>query len=940
MRGFCLLLAVLFCTCLGVHRENFRTCDQSGFCKRHRSLQPGNSDYVVQASSLRLSKTSLMVDVLNTKSDVRFLLQVYGLQHGIFRVKLVEAEPIRQRYEIPIGVTLVAEPEQAELVYHGEVSGQLKFSLGDNQMVINTNPLRIDFLINNEPVSSLNAQGLLKFEHTQEKKGWFSSRVSSLFSFVSQPFRAKKEETEEGVEGEEGAVQEDEKPSDDERDAGMWEETFKGFTDSKPNGPTSVGVDIAFPGFRYVYGIPEHADSFALKTTKSTDPYRMYNLDVFEYELYNPMALYGHIPFMVAHNDKHTVGVFFQNAAEGWIDIQSNIADKSVFSNLADFVTGNNDVPQTDTHWFFEDGIIDIFVLLGPGPKDVFKQYASLTGNTPLPPLWAIAYHQCRWNYNDQDDVRTVDQTMDKFDIPFDVIWLDIEHTDGKKYFTWDGSRFGDSVEMLRNLSSKGRKLVTIVDPHLKRDDNYETYTDARNQGLLVKNKDGHDFDGWCWPGSSSWPDFLDPKVREWWADQFSLEKYKGSANNLYVWNDMNEPSVFNSPEITFPKDVRHLSGVENREVHNIYGMLVHQATWDGLLKRSNYKERPFVLTRAFFAGSQRSGAVWTGDNMGEWSHLKMTVPMMLSLNLAGIHFSGADIGGFFRNPDSQLIARWYQAAIFQPFFRAHAHIDTKRREPYLLPEDHMIIARDAIKKRYSYLPYWYQLFYESETTGMPPMRSLWMEFPSEANIFEKDDEFMTGSAILVKPVTEEGQTSVSVYFPGKDVVWYDIDTYERYVGQEERTVEAPLSKLPAFQKGGTIVPRKMRGRRSASLTHNDPITLIVCLDKNGKADGQVYVDDYHSYEYRQGSYALSHLSFHNFKLENNLVHLGKDFSTKEWVERVIVVGVNTEPKNIHLIDADHNKVDLSHSYDSQTKVLTIRKPGVNVAQKWIINLH
>jgi alpha 1,3-glucosidase len=923
MKHLGLILGVLFCTCLGVHRENFRTCEQSGFCKRQRNYQPGSSSYVVQPSTLRLSKTSLMVDVVNTKNNVRFLLQGYGLVNSIFRVKLVEAEPIRERYEIPVGISLFAEPVEEELKYHGEKDGKLIFTLGENKMVVNIAPLRLDFFIDHEPVLSLNAQGLLKFEHTRKK----------------QETKQENEERPSDVE-DDGKQDGEEEKSEEENEPDMWEETFKGFTDSKPNGPTSVGLDIAFPGFRYVYGIPEHADSFALKTTKNTDPYRMYNLDVFEYDLYNPMALYGHVPFMVAHNEKNTVGVFFQNAAEGWIDIHSNLADKSIFSNLADLVTGSSEVPQTDTHWFFEDGIIDIFVLLGPGPKDIFKQYASLTGNTPLPSLWSLAYHQCRWNYNDQDDVRTVDNTFDQFDIPYDVIWLDIEHTDSKKYFTWDASRFSNSMEMLRNLSSKGRKMVTIVDPHLKRDDNYRTYTDARDKGLLVKNKDGNDFDGWCWPGSSSWPDFMEEHVRTWWADQFALDSYQGSAPNLYVWNDMNEPSVFNSPEITFPKDSKHLSGRENREVHNVYGMMVHLATAEGLLKRSDYNERPFVLTRAFFAGSQRSAAIWTGDNMGEWSHLKITVPMMLSLNLAGIHFSGADVGGFFRNPDTELLTRWYQAAIFQPFFRAHAHIDTKRREPYVLPEENMVIIRDAIKKRYTYLPYLYLLFHESEKSGMPPMRSLWMEYPKETKTFDMDSEYLLGEALLLRPIVDQGYTSASVYFPGKDAIWYDIDTYKPYYGQQDVTVDAPLSKLPAFQRGGTIVPRKMRSRRASSLMAKDPFTLVVCLDKEGTAKGNVYVDNYHTLDYRKGDSALVQVDFQNSKLEGKTLHKGCHFSTAEWIERVIIVGINTEPKSINLLIGD-NKVELAYSYDSKTKVLTVRKPGVSITEeKWIISLH
>uniref|UniRef100_A0A0B7B5Q4 Glycoside hydrolase family 31 N-terminal domain-containing protein n=1 Tax=Arion vulgaris TaxID=1028688 RepID=A0A0B7B5Q4_9EUPU len=364
MRQFSLVLGVLLSTCLGVHRENFRTCDQSGFCKRHRSLQPGRSSYVVQPSTLRISETSLMVDVINTKNNVRFLLQGYGLINGIFRVKLVEAEPIRDRYEIPIGITLFAEPVEEKLVYHGKKDGKLTFSLGDNKMVININPLRLDFFIKDKPVASLNALGLLKFEHSRTKQSWLSSLASSFFSLLSQPFRETQKEGHDASQSVDGQQKKDEEEGPD-----SWEETFKGFKDTKPNGPTSVGLDIAFLDFSYVYGIPEHADSFALKATKNTDPYRLFNVDVFEYDLYNPMALYGHVPLMVAHNEKNTVGVFFQNAAEGWIDIQSDAADKSLFENLADYVTGNEEVAQTNTHWYFEDGVIDIFVLLGPSPR-------------------------------------------------------------------------------------------------------------------------------------------------------------------------------------------------------------------------------------------------------------------------------------------------------------------------------------------------------------------------------------------------------------------------------------------------------------------------------------------------------------------------------------------------------------------------------------------
>ncbi|XP_070181942.1 neutral alpha-glucosidase AB-like isoform X2 [Littorina saxatilis] len=945
--GFFLLgLASVF----SVQRDNFRTCDNVGFCKRHRALEPGTSSYAASASSMKLNPTSVSLDVLEKKSDVKFTLTIFGLKDNTFRIRLEEKDAMRKRYEPPVGDVLIKVPEGEELKYNGQSGNQLTFNKGTSRVVLTTEPLRIDVYSDDDPVISINSQGLLKFEHTRPKPGWVSWLSSTLYSWFSPPFREappaenqdeeNKEEAQEGEEEqqkEEEVKEEEVKAEPEEPD--MWEETFKSHTDSKPFGPTSIGVDISFPGVEHVYGIPEHADSLALKTTKTTDPYRLYNLDVFEYDLYNPMALYGAVPLMLAHNEKRTVGVFWLNAAETWVDISSNVADKSIFSNLADFVTGNNEIPQTDTHWFSESGVIDVFLMLGPGPKDVFRQYAALTGTTPLPPLFSISYHQCRWNYNDQDDVRTVDENFDKFDIPYDVIWLDIEHTDGKRYFTWDAAKFPNSIEMLRNISSKGRKMVTIVDPHLKRDDNYKVFAEARDKGLLIKNKDGGDFDGWCWPGSSGWPDFLEKHVRDWWADKFSASEYVGSAPNLYVWNDMNEPSVFNAPEITVNRDIKHLGGWENREVHNIYGMYVHEATMDGLLKRTNYQERAFVLTRAFFAGTQRTAAVWTGDNMGEWSHLKISNPMIMSLNLVGITFSGADVGGFFRNPDNELVTRWYQAGAFQPFFRAHAHLDTKRREPYLLPDENVKVIREAIRARYTYLPYWYTEFFTSEKDGAAVMRPLWVEFPKEKATFGIDDNYMIGSALLVRPVTDQGATNANVYFPGAGEVWYDVETYQTYKGQQEVNVQAPLSKIPVYQKGGTIIPRKMRPRRSSTLMFDDPFTLVVALDPKQEANGQLFIDDYRTFKYRDGAYGFIKYSFTSHKLHSNVEHQGSGFTTKEWLERVIVVGLPHEPRKVTLHQSGQTK-ELIFTYDSTTHVLIIRKPGVNILQNWTISLH
>lgn len=323
-------------------------------------------------------------------------------------------------------------------------------------------------------------------------------------------------------------------------------------------------------GIEHVYGIPEHADSFSLKNTKgATDPYRLYNLDVFEYELQNPMALYGSVPMMLAHAPDVTVGLLWLNPSETWIDIESS--SDSVVGILSNLVSG--DSKSRLTHWFSETGVIDVWFMMGPTPKDVVAQNGAITGTTPLPPYYSIGYHQCRWNYFTQEEVSDVDTGFDEHDIPLDAIWLDIEYTEGrsKKYFTWDPVTFSDHKTLISNLTTKGRRLITIIDPHLKKESNYPTYNEAVENNYFIKTKDNADYEGWCWPGASMWPDYVNPAVKKWWADKFQPEFFPGFTDGVVdIWNDMNEPSVFNGPEITAPKDLKHHDGWEHRDVHNM----------------------------------------------------------------------------------------------------------------------------------------------------------------------------------------------------------------------------------------------------------------------------------------------------------------------------------------------------------------------------------
>lgn len=227
-------------------------------------------------------------------------------------------------------------------------------------------------------------------------------------------------------------------------------------------------------------------------------------------------------------------GLFWLNAAETWVDIKRDDVNAGILGSMFGSSAEKED-QAVHAHFMSEAGIIDFFVLLGPSPKDVSKQYAALTGPTPIPPMFSIAYHQCRWNYNDQEDVRTVAEKFDEHDLPMDVMWLDIEHTDNKKYFTWDSRKFPDSVEMINNLSAVGRKLVTIVDPHIKKDNHYWVHKELSDLGLYVKTKDGNDYEGWCWPGASYYPDFLKPEAREYFSEQYMLDNYKVCRLKIFV---------------------------------------------------------------------------------------------------------------------------------------------------------------------------------------------------------------------------------------------------------------------------------------------------------------------------------------------------------------------------------------------------------------------
>ncbi|RHX99340.1 hypothetical protein DYB38_009141 [Aphanomyces astaci] len=968
-----LAIAALSSSVDAVDRSKFRRCDQAAFCSSQRQTV-GSSDtstysLLAKPDAATSSSSVYYFSLVPSTSKKPLHASLSFLQSGAVRLRTSEVafdgalfdahnaenDLTKPRWQ-PKDVLVDTTHSSFELTTSSPLTSiaaeDVAFlSTADvpTLVVLRGKPraFAMEVYVNGELVVSTNTLGKLHYDARKDKNNDSNAATSSADDAASGvDVHGGKEIVDYGEDGlaiyADGTHQvkgttETPAPVDD---SSTWQESFGGHSDTKKFGSTAVGLDIHFHGQdRHLYGIPEHATDFVLKDTLSrdntpvTDPYRLYNLDVFEYELNEPMALYGHIPMLMAASPSNTVGVFWYNPSETFVDIATP------------------STTQKSTHWMSESGWIDLFVLPGPTPAAVSDQFTQLTGRASLPPVFALGYHQCRWNYKNELDVSRVDQGFDTHVIPYDVLWLDIEHTDGKRYFTWDQHAFPTPVDMQASLSAVGRKMVTIVDPHMKRDANYAVHTDAQAQQVYITDENGNEFDGWCWPGSSSYVDFTSDKARRWWASQFRLDKYIGSTLDLYTWNDMNEPSVFNGPEVSMRKNCLSRAGVEHREWHNLYGYYMQRATMEGQLVRQLPEvppsdqpipltaavERPFVLSRAFFAGSQRYGAIWTGDNKADWGHLNYATKMLLSMSVASLTFVGADVGGFFGNPDAELVTRWSQAATYQPFFRGHAHHDSDRREPWVFGEPHTGRIREAIRRRYVILPYLYTVFHTCSVSGLPVMRPLWMEFSTDAKAFGVEDAFLLGGDILVHPITSAGTTSADVYLPGTDV-WYNInESYKRLVGGTTYSVAAPIDYIPVFQRGGSIVPQRWRVRRSSALMRHDPYTLVVALNHAKAAVGELYVDDEHTFAFETDhKFTQVQFAFEYGILRSHVGSVGFDAADVK-IERIVVVGLQQEPTTVKLFSDDGDVVELETAYDAIEDALTIRKPNVAVTSAWTI---
>lgn len=620
---------------------------------------------------------------------------------------------------------------------------------------------------------------------------------------------------------------------------------------------------VQFDGasFRVFKAMPldEHYFGLGDKTgplDRREQAFSLWNTDAYRFQE-STDPLYKSIPFFLIYKAGVTLGVLLDNTWRTSFDFGRELPNTYSFGAV--------------------NGPLNYYIFYGPSPKQVVESYAWLTGKPPLPPRWTLGFQQSRYSYESQARVMEIANRLRKDRIPADAIYLDIGFQEKNRPFTVDREKFPDFAGMVAQLKAKNFQVVAITDLHIANlpGQNYAPYDSGVAGDHFVKNPDGSVYTGVVWPGPSVFPDFTQQQTRAWWGTLYRNFQHIGIAG---FWNDMNEPSIFDSPTKTMPLDIVHrideLGFIKrtatHAEIHDVYGMENSRATFEGLHALAP-DVRPFVLTRATYAGGQRYAATWTGDNSSTWNHLRLATPMLENLGLSGFAFAGADVGGYAGTPPPDLLTKWLEVATFQPIDRDHTESGTGDQEPWIGSPQQEAIRRHFIEERYRLMPYLYTLAEESSRTGLPMVRPLFLEFPDAAPDHHPLDidlpasgEFLLGSELLVAPSPWPEQLDrYLAEFPSED--WYDYWTGKKILtsprpGDAAKssltlTLQPELASLPVFVRGGAILPIEPLVQ-STNETPHGPLTLRVYYGGvSNQCAGSLYTDDGKTYAYRSGAF-------------------------------------------------------------------------------------
>ncbi|MGC1616056.1 MAG: glycoside hydrolase family 31 protein [Candidatus Acidiferrum sp.] len=626
--------------------------------------------------------------------------------------------------------------------------------------------------------------------------------------------------------------------------------------------------------------------------------YTMWNTDFFGWQESDD-PLYKTIPFFIGLREGTAYGLFFDNTYRSSFDFGKE--SREYFSFGA------------------EGGELNYYFIAGPEPKKIVEEYTALVGRTPLPPLWSLGYQQSRYSYYPEARAREIVQTLREKKIPADAIYLDIDYQQGYAPFTVNREYFPTFEKMIADFRTQGMRTVLITDLHIKEDPGhgYVPYDSGVKQDVFVKNPNGSVYVGKVWPGDSVFPDFTLTRVRDWWGGLYKNFVDMGVAG---FWNDMNEPSVFLTPTKTMPLDVVHrlddATTRDHRAIHNVYGMENARATHDGLLKLRP-GERPFVLTRAAYAGTERYAATWTGDNSATWNHIGMSVPQIMSLGLSGYALVGADVGGFAGSPPADLLTRWYELGVFYPIYRDHAAKDTADHEPWASGPKQEVIRKRSIELRYRLLPYIYTAMEKTSRTGVPLMEPVFLEYPGDEGSYGEDHEFLFGPDLFVAPVITEKMDAEDVHLPPGD--WYDFWTADVHTSKDQISLRPALAETPLYVRAGAIVPMQPVVQ-STNEKPDGPLELRVYM--GDECHGTLYQDDGLTFAYQKGDYLRVNFTCDISPQDMTVSSSVEKNGYKPWWNstQLEIFGAGAEPKEIHIGD------QLIHDwrFDAQTHCITL----------------
>jgi len=598
-----------------------------------------------------------------------------------------------------------------------------------------------------------------------------------------------------------------------------------------------------------------------------------WNSDTPAYSI-NQDPLYASIPFYIGlHSKKQVYGIFLDNSYKSTINFGASTNEE--FSSLS--------VTQGELNYYF---------ISGDNVAGIVDNYTALTGRAKLPPYWSLGYQQSRWSYYPENEVYRIANTFREKSIPCDVIYLDINYMDNYKVFTFSPADFPDPGKMVRTLRDSGFHVACIIDPGIKVEEGYNAYEEGKAKGLFVKYPNGKEYTGSVWPGKSNFPDFTNPKAREWWGSKFNFYTKIGIEG---FWNDMNEPSAWGQsiPDFLGFNFDGHSS--TTKEAHNVYGMQMARATFEGTSKLMN-GHRPLNITRATFSGGQRYSTIWTGDNFASDEHMLLGCRLINSLGLCGFPFAGTDIGGFVGIPSSDLMTRWLSLAVYAPFMRNHAEIISPSREPWAFGKEMEKIQRQLIEERYKLLPYIYSAFYEAAQTGMPVSRTLAIGYSFDDNVYKQEfaNEFLFGSNLLVCPVNSHSRTSL-IYLPSGN--WFKMSSDSLYQGNMSHWVESPLNDLPVFIKAGSFIPRQNVIQYTGQAT--DGVLYLHFYKGPENVSFCYYEDDGDTYDFENGNFYKRTFEYNASKNTISLNAKEGRFNTRNKTLKIILHGFDRTEKPI-----------------------------------------